>query len=289
MELKFTTMKTIQYDDKLAVLRTAVAALDSLSPLERLKQALLLTSEAISEIKKDVLENGFAMVDDEIYFFKSVKPSFYALQRYEVDRYNIVVNAPVGTSEMVKGYYEQELLYIIRFFKLHAFHYQYFRTGARELDNQYFMRDGKPGDIPVLEGFDPFPGFSTPLDYLFSKFIAYERLQLELIDKLTELYSNKPAAKSAPKLKWTGDTINLVEIAYGIWLTNQINNGQASMSEITRFLEEIFAVHIGDPNRRWQDITRRKSISPTKFLDLTISEINKRIDNERSLIRKKKS
>jgi len=60
------------------------------------------------------------------------------------------------------------------------------------------------------------------------------------------------------------------------------------MAEITRWLEEIFEVHIGDPNRRWQDIARRKSISPTKYLDLTISEINKRLDNERSLNRQKR-
>ena len=285
-------MKKHKYEMTLAALRSSIALLDgeTITPLERLKQTLLLTSEKINEIKKEVVQNGFSSTDEEIHFFKFVKPAFYALQIYEVDIYNLTTNVPPGTSEMQKAFYEQELLYLFRLFRTNAFHYQYFRTGARELDTQYFTREGRPSDIPVLELADPFPGFSTPLDYLFAKFIAAERLQHVLIDKLTVLYGHGPgeSAKSVPKLKWTGDTINLVELAYGIWLTNQINDGQASMAEITRSLEEIFEVHIGDPNRRWQDIARRKSISPTKYLDLTISEINKRLDNERSLNRQKR-
>ena len=285
-------MKKHKYEITLAALRSSIALLDgeSITPLERLRQTLLLTSEKINEVKKEVVQNGFTSTDEEIHFFKLVKPAFYALQLYEVDIYNLTTNVPPGTGEMQKAFYEQELLYVFRLYRTHAFHFQYFRTGARELDAQYFTRDGRPGDIPVLELPDPFPGFSTPLDYLFAKFMAAERLQHVLIDKLTVLYGHGPvkSAKPVPKLKWTGDTINLVELAYGIWLTNQINDGQASMAEITRWLEEIFEVHIGDPNRRWQDIARRKSISPTKYLDLTISEINKRLDNERSLNRQKR-
>lgn len=286
-------MKKDKYEKSLAELRAELGLLDgeAITPIARLKHTLPLISGIINEIKKEVITDGFPSVEAEIHFFKFVKPAFYALQIYEVDLYNLLANAPVGTDEMLKSWYEQELLYVFRTFRIHAFHYQYFRTGARELDTAYFTRDGRPGDIPVLELPDPQPGFSTPLDYLFAKFIAAERMQHVLIDKLTVLYGQQPgkSAKSAPKLKWTGDTINLVEIAYGIWLTNQVNDGQASMAEITRWLEEIFDVHIGDPNRRWQDITRRKSISPTKYLDLSISEINKRIDNERSLLRSKKS
>ena len=284
-------MKKDKYEKALAELRAELALLDSenIKPIERLKHTLPLISGILNDIKKEVVENGFPSVEAEIHFFKFVKPAFYALQIYEVDLYNLSAGAPVGTDEMLKCYYEQELLYVFRTFRIHPFHYQYFRTGARELDNAYFTRDGRPGDIPILELADPQPGFSTPLDYLFAKFIAAERMQHLLIDKLTVLYGRQPAksVKSVPKLKWTGDTINLVEIAYGIWLTNQINDGQASMAEITRWLEEIFGVHIGDPNRRWQDITRRKSVSPTKYLELSISEIAKRIDNERSLNRTK--
>jgi hypothetical protein len=287
-------MKKTQYETALSELRGELALLnyEAITPLERLKQALLLTSDHINAMKKEVLQHGFASSEAEIRFFKFVKPAFYALQLYELDFYVIATNAPAGTTDMLKAYYEQELLYVFRFFRTHAFHYQYFRTGARELDNQFFTRDGKPGDVPVLEQMEPLPGFSTPLDYLFAKFIAYERLEDGLLNKLAALYGTARQAeqisKSAPKIHWTGDSINLVELAYGIWLTNQVNNGQASVSEITRWLEDIFGVHIGDAHRRWQEIAQRKSISPTRYLELMISELAKRLDNERSLQRQKR-
>jgi hypothetical protein len=81
-------------------------------------------------------------------------------------------------------------------------------------------------------------------------------------------------------LKWTGETINLVEIAYGIWLTGQRNNGQVSITEIVEFLEGAFRVRIGKPHRRWQGITNRKRLGYTRFLDEMKGAIEKRLEEE---------
>ncbi|MGY3212851.1 RteC domain-containing protein [Mucilaginibacter sp. HD30] len=81
-------------------------------------------------------------------------------------------------------------------------------------------------------------------------------------------------------MKWTGDTINLVEIAYGIWLTGQINHGNAGIAEITQFLETSFRVNIGRPFRRWQSISNRKRVSPVKYVDQIKDAILKRLDDE---------
>jgi hypothetical protein len=81
-------------------------------------------------------------------------------------------------------------------------------------------------------------------------------------------------------LKWTGESINLVEIAYGIWLTGQVNHGQASITEIVEFLEKALRVRIGKSHRRWQSIASRKRLSYTKFLDECKTAIEKRVDEE---------
>jgi hypothetical protein len=137
---------------------------------------------------------------------------------------------------------------------------------------------------------DPLPGFSTALDHTFAKFIAYEHLQLYLVGQLTDLFAETklPAKRATRILKWTGETINLAELAYGIWLTGQLNHGKASMAEIMRWLEEIFGLHIGDPHRRWQEIAQRKSVSPTKYLDLMVAEVKQRLENEHDLKLKKR-
>ena len=278
-------MKKNKYESGLAELRAELAQLDggAIAPLERLKHTLPLISGILRDLKAEVLKDGFASIEAEIHFFKYVKPAFYALQIYEADFYNITVNAPLGTNEMLRVYYEQELLYIFRFFRIHAFHYQYFRTGARELDKQYFTCDGKPGDIPILELADPFPGFSTALDYLFAKFIAYERLQNELIDKLTILYAGnsqpEKTGNRGPVMRWTGETINLVEIAYGIWLTGQLNDGNATITDIIRWLEAKLQVKIGVAYRRWTEISNRTH-HPTKYTDRMREALQQRISDE---------
>jgi hypothetical protein len=276
--------------DNLNELQAKLKALDGLSPLERLKQALLLTAGAIDKLKADVLESGFTDIENEISFFKVTKPNIYALQIYEVDLYNITVNEPPGAPEMRKAYYEQELLYIIRFFRTHAFHYQYYKTGAAVLDAQYFTRDGKPSDIPVLDLAEPFPGFTTPLDYLFAKFIAAERMQEYLLDQLNSTLRPAKVVKQGPLLRWTGEAINLVEVAYGIWLTGQLNDGNVTITDIIHWLEDKLSVSIGVPNARWAQIAARKNSSPAKFLDRMRDAILGRIDQEQaSPARKRKA
>jgi len=190
------------------------------------------------------------------------------------------MNRPAGTNEMLRTYYEQELLYIFRLFRIHAFHYQYYKTSATILDAQYFMRDGKPADIPVLENIDPMPGFSTPLDYLFAKFIAAERMQEYLLDQLNSTLRPQ-RTKPGPIMRWTGEAINLLEVAYGFWLTGQLNEGNATITDIVLWLEEKLTVKIGVPNARWAQISARTHSEPTKYLDRMRESIRQRINDER--------
>jgi len=185
---------------------------------------------------------------------------------------------------MIKAFYEDELQQVFRLFRVEAFHYQYFRTKATELDNVYFLREAKPGDLPELDFIDPPPGFSTAMDYKFAKYTAYEWFRDHLLELLISAQTSVKIQRSVRErvviLKWTGDAINLVELAYGIWLTGQINNGNAGIAEIMQWLEANFQVNIGRPFRRWQSISNRKRVSPVKFIEQMKGAILKRLDDE---------
>jgi len=273
------------YEKWLLEIEHELAMLDGLevSPLERLKHALPIVGKATTSVKEKVLKDGFADQASEVYFFKKIKPRYYALQLWETLLYSLTSQTPVGTREMIKAFYEQELLQVFHFFRGNAFHYQYYKTSASEMDHVYFLRDAQPRDIPVLELIDPFPGFSTALDYSFAKFIAYDRLRDYLLEQLSnaqiKLNISNHVKKDELGLKWTGDTINLAELAYGIWLTGQANNGNASVTEIFEFLEKCFQAKIGTAFRRWQSISRRKRLSQTKYLDQMREAIRKRLDD----------
>jgi len=271
----------MNYEQKLAGLTKEIGLLDSVSsePIVRLKINLPLITGAISAVRKAVVENGFENQAAEIHFFKQVKPQFYALLIYETDLYHLLVNRPLGTPGMLRAYYEQELVYVMRLYRIHAFHYQYYRMGAGELDSLYFTRDGQPADIPVLAGIDTDPGFTTPLDYLFAKFIAAERYQAYLLEQLSSEFAIKPV-KRGPVLRWTGEAIHLAELAYGIHLTGQLNNGNATLTDISRHLEQVFGVAIGTPAKKWEQIAARKTTSPTKYIDQMRQALLARLDRQ---------
>jgi len=254
------------------------------TPVERLRHSIPLITRIIADVKKLVVEEGFISREAEIHFFKHIKPRFYAHQIYEIMNYNLRMQKPAGTQEMIKAFYEAELLQVFREFRINAFHYAYYQTNASELDHVYFTRDARPKDMPILELIDPPPGFSAAMDYTFARFIAHERLRDYLLEQLSnaqiQYKIERAAQKSELELKWTGDTINLVELAYGIWLTGQVNHGNAGIAEIIRWLEMQFNVKIGKPHRRWQAISYRKRVSSVKYLDQMRREILQRLDDE---------
>lgn len=254
------------------------------APAERLRQALPLITRIIADVKKIVLEEGFASPEAEIHFFKQVKPRFYACQIYEVLLYNLRMQMPAGTPEMVRAFYEDELEQLFRLFRVEAFHYQYFRTKATELDHVYFLREANPGDMPELDFIDPPAGFSTAMDYKFAKYMANERLRDHLLELLmnakTSVKVQRAVGERQIVLKWTGDAINLVELAYGIWLTGQVNHGNAGIAEIMQWLEMNLQVTIGRPFRRWQSLSGRKRVGTVKYIDQMKAAILKRLDDE---------
>jgi hypothetical protein len=256
-------------------------------PVRRLSAAVSATAEATSKLRNHLLSHPPANELEEIDFFKNWKPLFTAEQYYALEKFTIETNRPLTDSQSLKSYYEQELAFISRFFTQQQFLYQYYKFEFTELDQVLFARGGIASNIVLPETPDLDPQFSTKGDHLFAKFIAYEKLQVFLLDELQGLQSPGKASndvgESSAEVKWTGETINLAEIGYGVWLTGQVNNGNASITEILECLEICFKVKIGTAFRRWQSISRRKRVKPTKYLDEMRDAVLKRLDEENEM------
>ncbi|QEC78852.1 RteC domain-containing protein [Mucilaginibacter ginsenosidivorax] len=250
---------------------------------QKLNGKLNSIRQAIADLKTLLNQHPFSSTDEEIQFFKYVKPQFIARQLFALDIFTIETGKPVDTAEVIKNYFEQELKYTVKFHDQNKFMHQYYLFDGAELDALLFVRNVQPPSslIPDAQSFDP--EFSTAGDYVFARFIANEWVQEFLTDRLyspeeTERLSNM--TKKKVTLKWTGDAINLAEMAYGIWLTGQINQGNAGIAEIVRCLEVTFQVSIGRPFRRWQSISSRKRVSQVKYIDQMKAAILKRLDDE---------
>ncbi|MXV50365.1 hypothetical protein GS399_05220 [Pedobacter sp. HMF7647] len=259
------------------------AGKEDVSPLEKLKATLTAVNAALEEVRKRLLAGSFADEAEEINFFKRIKPAFLARRITAIEIYTIESGKPQGNPAALKGYLEEELSLVQRFFHKHRFLYQYYRMDASELDALFFLRSGDGSPMLLAEWTERDREFSSPGDALFARFIAFEELQRYLLFEMSMPAGDVDRkmlniSKKGRELRWTGDSCNLVEIAYGIYDTRQLNNGEADLSDIMDVLEQCFGVNLSRYFRRFTEIKRRKTISKTRFLDQMREAVNKRID-----------
>lgn len=252
-------------------------------PFKTLSAILKCTRVALRELKDYILKNQFKDEAEQIYFFKHIKPKFYCLHIFYLEKYNIETSIPAGDADTLKNFYRDELKAVRRFFQHIYFHYQYYRLGATELDGLYFVRGVKVQSVLIPEVPEPDPEFSTSCDYLFAKIKAYELLQdylLKALQRLDPSLTSIPPEQEAFELKWTGDKVNLVEVIYALYFTGQFNNGNADVAVILRFMEKHFQIDLSRAYRDFTDIRNRKVSSPTRFIDQMRESIHKRVDDD---------
>jgi len=169
--------------------------------LQILAGSLSILRRYLRLLKESVIANGFQDEGSEIIFFKEIKPRFYSQMIYTLSAYTLEVNKPVGTIEQQRHYLETELQQVQRFFNQYPYHYQYYRTGASDLDHLYFLR-GKTSDVPVVTDMPEIDGeFSTSCDYLFAKFKAYEILRDDILQSLNPAKTEENVIPDVKKKK----------------------------------------------------------------------------------------
>ena len=266
----------------------AIAAREDYALLQRFNESISLINTFLAAVRERITTVAFKDNLEEVYFFKFEKPEYYALKIYEVSLFGILNQRPVGTDDMLRAYYLEELAFIARFFKQYAFLYEYYRSGFTQMDEFLFLREGMMPDALLPEFWELDPEFSTPGDSLFSKFIAYEGLREFILGELRVLEVRAASVgvglvSDKKWFDWTGEIINLVELGYAIYLSRQLGKDKASLTEIFRWLEVSFGVEIGIPANRFREIKRRKRLSRTHFLDHMCKVLLDYMDDEDDL------
>lgn len=254
-------------------------ALNNSDPLLLADESITAVDAKIKEIRKLVVLNGFQSEQDEITFFKTIKPQIASKLIYFVTVFNIENNRPIGSLKVQRKYFEDEIYNLQKYFNDNIMYFQYFRNGETKLDHQYFLRKHKS----IRNHFECFGSyidddFAVSLDATFSKFIGFELLIEYLqneIDKLS-IKSSKPNVLIS-KLTWTGHKVSLVELIYALYESKVINKGNIEIKEIAATFEKLFKIELGDYYRTFMEIKHRKQ-NNTKFLDFMTFNLVKRIE-----------
>ena len=112
---------------------------------------------------------------------------------------------------------------------------------------------------------------------------------LSSIPSKDERKNNTPA--EAPPMRWTGSTVDLIELLYGLDTLECINGGEIGMGELLAFFSRIFGLDIKDSQcyNTYAAIKGRKNDSRTYFFDKVSEKLNLRMkqDEERERMRKR--
>lgn len=105
-----------------------------------------------------------------------------------------------------------------------------------------------------------------------------------------------PSSTSSSKIKeykeemcrWTGNSVDLVELVYGLTEAGCIDSGDKPLHLIIKQISTFFGVDIKDCYGMYIDIKRRKNTSRTYFLDKMRERLNQRMqrDDEKERMRK---
>ena len=241
------------------------------------EKAIKVILAKIAELKKYILKKEFKNQQEEIHFFKHIKPQFIAKLIYYNAVYKIESKKPNETKS-AKKYINAELKKLKKFFDDNLEFYKYYRTNNTFIDDQLFVREKY--DIKLnLDTiyFETDHSFSTIADYKAAKILANDLIQVYLEDQLNNRQYKKAYGKSP--LSWTGNKTALTEMIYSLYAQGVFNNGNADIKLIAKVFENAFNIELGDFYHTFMELKSRK-INRTKFLDSLRDALIKKMDEE---------
>ena len=236
--------------------------------LKKSLEASHVLAEAFDQLKTFILSYQFKNAEEEISFFKEIKPKFCYRLIYYRKLYNIEMNRPAGIDRQ-KEYLSEELNEINKYNIKRLDFIRYYRSGATHLDSLYFLR-GKMDTEQYLETFyyELDPKFSTNCDFKVAKILSNDMLLAYLMHELERLDTNGLTFFSYGfpliKLTWRGTKTELMEQLYS-WDSDS-TFGDVPLTQLSDYIQNVFNIRLDKNLSRAFSEMKTRNI-PTPFLD----------------------
>ena len=233
----------------------------------------LYLQDLLGSVKKYLIEEGFKNDEEEIHFFRCIKPQILGKLIYYNKIYRIETTCPVSNGKMYYSYFSGQLANLKREYIEHICNsdfYRYYRSGRTDRDNTYFKR----GNINYHDGlnsivFEIDPEFSTFFDYKTARIISNELLYTYLLTKINPDESpyvilQKP--ESSKDIFWTDSKNAIIELIYALYASGVISHGKIGIRKISLMFQILFRIPLGDLHHAFHRMKTRSG-SRTSFLD----------------------
>jgi hypothetical protein len=224
----------------------------------------------LNNFKDKIRNHQFENCEDEINVFKNIKTELFAKLIYYQKLHSLESEKILGSSEFL-----QSTLFEIKQFKEQNKQlYLYYKSGATHLDKIYFMRYN-PDNIILFD--DQWIELDKRTDashtYVFAKFKAFDLL----LEELQPIENNVDEVK-LPNLQWTHSKIALIELIYAIAASKTVNEGKATIKDLTKAFSTIFKIELKEVYREFVSLKNRSESNT--FLKQLIDALNSRIEDE---------
>ncbi|MCT4317798.1 tetracycline regulation of excision, RteC [Elizabethkingia anophelis] len=242
--------------------------------------------ELLFSVKKHVVEDDFKSVQDEINFFRTIKPQILGKLIYYNKIFRIETVCPVNNGKMYYSYFSTQLSNLKREYIEHICNsdfYRYYRSGRTDRDETYFKR----GNINYHDGlnsivFEIDPVFSTFYDYKIARIIANELLYSYLLTKINpdedpDAILQKP--ENVKDIFWTDTKNALIELIYALHASGAISHGKIGIRKISLMFQVLFRIPLGDLHHSFHRMKTRAG-SRTSFLDQLKTSLEEYMDKD---------
>ena len=108
--------------------------------IKKAQKSILCIKCALNELKIFTLNYTFKDEDEEILFFKEIKPGILSQLIYHVKINNFESKRPLGSLEIQQSYILKEFEKLTVYFSNHLEFYRYYRMNSTFLDDKFFDR-----------------------------------------------------------------------------------------------------------------------------------------------------
>lgn len=246
-----------------------------LTTCEDKKSAIELISASLQEMKDTIIKDDFESIQDEINFFKIIKPSVtsrfmllsFAIQ-YESQR--------IMSKELVEEWLQDRVIKRNHFLQEYRTYLLQLNELTSEQEERYFVRNRfTPPMNDVFQKVLLYPTFCTFHSEILSTSKAYKLIH-DYLERVDNLADNKP--DYSYELKWTQKKTALIELMYSLYYSKAINNGQCNINDLKDFFEKAFNIRLGNVYRTFYDIKNREE--RTLFLDSLRIVIENKLDED---------
>ena len=256
--------------------------MEEVHSLQLSERSIRVVKHAMEQLQEYISGYDFKNRQEEIHFFKEVKPLFYSRFIYHLKIFRIEIRRPNGSNKTQEKYLFSELDRLKHFFDNNLEFYQYYRSGATYLDESYFLRNNH-NIFSTLDAnfFNNDPRFCTSHDFKVAKILANELVKIYLNTALEQLARKDDPPRltqsAGISLFWTSPKAALIELLYALQSVGAFNNGAADIKQLASFFETVFQVDLGNFYHVFQEIRIRKK-TRTSFLDLLKDKLIQRMD-----------